>query len=352
MPSGRAHLLSSDISSLFVNENEKQRFFRCIAFSGHGIYPGAPQDLGSNPPGEIAGLRTDEFQNTLSALRDKNMAFMFLRSCYSGGTNIADIHLPDQTLPCPIYVESSFDLPSSIKTRTPGEEEYDATKVLNEVQKMLFPPRASGAPFETLPRQLSRVDRENLSQVMNYSEAALNFSNLGSLLLPSNARDIPKVAYSLANPEEILDVTRAHQKNKTGLQQEDLVKPLEDQNLNRKGYLFSDPIVPFSLSASGDLPMILLSRGGTMHHVLIEVIAQQQSLEDIAKETFNAFQPFNRKKKTEPAYKVFFIGHLKCRYEGKAATLKRVMIKNAFREREILFQVEGEPNFRKLSFKQ
>lgn len=345
-PSEHAMHVPEELSAILLNETDKQRFYRFIDCAGHGYYPGTPNELNSNSPGMIAGQTVDEFQKTLAALKDKNLAFLFIQSCYSGGTNISDIHLPDQTLPCPIFAASSFDVQSTA-ARFEG---YDATRILNAAQKMLLPPRSRGSRFENLPRQLSKGNREKLSQVMDYDYATHKLNNMGSLLLPSNMRDIPKVAYALTNPEEILDVSRAHQKARGVLH--DGAKPLEDQNTNRIGYLFSDPIVPFSIRVSGELPMILLSKGGSMHHVIKEISAPQQSLEDIAKETFNAFHDLEPMAKLEPANKVFFIGKLKCLYEGKEVILKRVMIKNTFKEREILFQVEGEQDFRKFKFKQ
>ena len=327
-----------------------------IQFCGHGSYPGSPKELDPEQPGTIAGLSPLKFQQILQALRDKNIAFMLIQSCYGGGTHSADIHLPDHTLPCPIYVNSSFDLATyDIYYNIEGQGvqtsgEYDTSKVLTEVQKMLFPSFPNNAPLRAVPRQLTLRDRNNLARIMDYPFLASKFTNLGTLFLPANKPDIPKVAYALAISEEILDVTRAFQKEKTTLNADARDKALKDTQIDRKGYLFTNPIVPFTLSVSGNLPMILLSRGGTNHHVINEILAPQQDIEEIANETFNAFHGLTKQRYPEPAYKIFFIGSLRCRYKGKEVALKRVMIRNTFKEREVLFQVEGEEDFQRLHF--
>jgi ankyrin repeat protein len=341
-PSGYSLQIAQDIEALLINETEKQRFFRLIEFSGHGTYSENPEGLDLSQSGEIAGLSTADFQQSLSSLKDKNMVFMSLSSCFSGGTNSVDIHLPDQTVPCPIYIHSSFD---TVTSTIDYNDEYDMTSILERAQKMIFRPRNQGLPFITQPRQLIEADKQKLSLITNISDPTNKFTNLGTLLLPSNKADIPKVAYTLANPEQILDVSRAYKKTESlGL--------LEDKNSNRKAYVFSDPIVPFSLKVDSNLPMILLSRGGTAHHVLKEVIAPQQNIEEIAKETFNSFISIAASKgEDEPAHKVFFIGLLKCKFEGKEANLQRVMIKNTPERREVLFQLKGEEDFHRIQFK-
>jgi ankyrin repeat protein len=334
--------IAQDIQTLLINETEKHRFFRLIELNGHGLYPKGLKGLDLTKQGTIAGLPIIEFQQTLSSLKEKNMVFMSLNSCFSGGTNSTDIHLTDHTISCPIYIQSSFD---TVTRSILDADEYDTTPILDEVQKMMFPPRNEGVPFIAQPRQLAEVDRQKLSLIMNISNPANKFTNLGTLLLPSNKKDIPKVAYTLANPEQILDVSSAYRKA------ENKPRVLEDKHLNRKAYLFSDPIVPFSLSVSGDLPMILLSRGGTNHHILKEISAPKQSIEDIARETFNAFESILYKSEDQPASKAFFIGNLKCQYDGKGVNLSSVMITNNPEERSVLFQLEGEKDFHQLHFK-
>jgi hypothetical protein len=342
------HLISSghtlnvvqDIKSLLINETGKERFFRLIAFKGHGAYPGFPNRLDTTRQGVIAGLSVKEFQESLLSLKEKNMAFMHLLSCYSGGTHSVDIHLPDQTIPCPICVQSSFEIPTYPS---------DSTPILKKAQKILFPLTSQVSSFDVFPRPLKKIDRQKLAHKIN-SSSSVSFSGVSTLFLPSNKRDIPKVAYTLVN-EEILDVSRAYKENEALGKTERRPKYLRDKNISRKAYLFSDPIVPFTLKVSGILPMILLSRGGNARHVIKEVVDPYQNIEDIAKETFNAFQSVMNIKNKEPASKVFFIAHLKCKYEGKEANLSRVMIKNTMKEREVLFQLEGEEGFRRLIFK-
>ncbi len=342
-PSGHSPQLDQDIKTLFINETEKKRFFRLIDFEGHGSYPGHPDKLDTTQTGTIAGLSTPDFQKCLSSLKDKNMVFMFLGTCFGGGTNLESIHLPDETIPCPIYVESSFDVMTTA---------IDNTAILETLQKMMFPTGNQNSAFIPWPRPLTEADKRHLSLGMNLSNPAYKFSNLGTLLLPSNKKDIPKAAYALANPEEILDVSRAYNKERASLNFQETLQPLEDKDPDRKAYFFSDPIVPFGLHNSGTLPMILLSRGGIAQHIIKEIIAPQQNIEEIAKETFNAFHPLDHKKVDEAASKVFFIGNMKCRYEGREAHLSCVMIYSTPEERGVLFQLEGEKDFRRLNFNQ
>ena len=242
-PSG----LPIDIPSLFINENEKQRFFRLISISGHGSYPGFPEALNPEQPGVIAGIPTNEFQKTLKDLKEKNTAFLLLFSCYSAGTNVANIHLPEETLPYPIYVNSSFDLPTKEITRSvgidmPSSGGYDRTKVLVEVQKLIFPTDPLHALLRTVPRQLTQRDRESLSRIMDYPFLVSKFTNLGTLFLPSNKSDIPKVAYTLANPKDILDVTRAYQKEIAFLNKDAKEKTLRDTQMGSKATYSQIPL--------------------------------------------------------------------------------------------------------------
>lgn len=347
--------LPLDLPSIFINENEKLRFFRLVSFSGHGNYPGTSDGLNQEIQGIIAGIPIRDFQKILSDLKDLNTAYMLLCSCYSGGTNSADIHQLDETVSFPIHITSSFDVPS-LEIYRQGEEiayneGYDRTKVLDHIQKLLFPELARRNPWQILPRQLTQKDRETLSRVMDYPFLGSKFANLGTLILPANRSEIPKVAYSLANSGEILDVSRAYQKKRSTLNYHLERGDLLDTCMERKGYLFTDPIVPFSLKATGKMPMILLSQGGNQHHVIQEINTPQQDLEDIARDTFNAFHGLTDELFLQPAYKVFFIGTWKCRYEGRGVCLKNVMLKNTQKVREVLFQLEGDEKFRKLSFK-
>lgn len=341
IPTSQPLQIATGIEQILINETEKERFFRLIEFDGHGLSDHFTNS-GIAQPASIAGLSKEEFQQVFAALNDKNLAFMSLGSCFSGGTNSLSIHLPDQTVPCPIYIQSSFD---TIIGKTPRIDSHDTTCILDYVEKTIFPVRKNQDPYITEPRQLTKAHEEDLSLLWDVSNPALSFMNLGTLLLPSNKADIPKVAYTLANSEQILDVSRLYRgQTQTG------GVYIEDTNLDRKAYIFSDPIVPITLEVSSNLPVILLSRGGSTHHVIKEIIAPQQNIEDIARETFNAFNFLSRKNFPETANKVFFIGHFKCRFLGAEVDLFHVVIKSTLTEREIFFQLENENQIRSISF--
>lgn len=338
-PSGHSLKIAQDLKSVLVSETKDERFFRLVDFHGHGSYPGFPEQIDETLKGKIAGLPAQELQDSLLALKERNMVFMALGSCYAAGTNITDIHLPNQVISCPIYVHSSFDTVTYTHKSTP---------LLKAAEKLLFPRRLQGQMYVQSLRQLTKSDRQKLMHMPIKTDPAYKFTNLGTLLLPANQQDIPKVAYTIADPEEILDVSRAQRENGNSIEG---LKTLEDKNASRKAYVFSDPIVPFTLSASGPLPMILLSRGGTTQHVIKEVVAPQQDIVDIAKETFNAFIPIGAEDvDQEPASKAFFIAHMHCKYEGKEVKLSQVMIVNAMDQRKIIFKIGGEDDFRSINF--
>ena len=332
-----------DIKSLLINETTKKRFFRLISFAGHGAYPGTWD--ASISEGFIGGVTETEFQKILLSLKKKNLAFLHLSSCMSGGTNSTSIHLPDGTIPCPIYIQSSFDILTHGEMNENTPYEYKFALILKKAEKMLFP----HSFFSVTPAPLTKTDRNKLSSIINILNPAHKFTNLGTLLLPSNRNDIPKVTYTLAQKNEILDVSVAGKENRASCKVEEGFV-LDDQNQELKAYLFSDPIVPFTLNVSGLLPMILLSRGGKSHHVIKQVIAPHQDIEDIAKETFNAFHSLHIEHDNEPASKVFYIAHLKCQFEGRDAELSRVTIINYKGIREVLFQLKGEEGFHRLVF--
>ena len=340
--------LALDIEALLMNESEDRRFFRLVAFSGHGSYPGHPHELDTKQRGFIAGLDSHDFQQVLLALKGKNLAFMYLSSCYAGGTNSTAIHLPDKTLPCPVYIQSSFDTITAADFQVTSANQYDGAMVLQAAQKMLFATNSTRDFLSITPRHLTSHDRLKLSKLPCYMNLAEKFTNLVTLILPSNKEDIPKIAYCLADNVDIVDVSR-----EARLRSKATNKPLEiieDNHQHRKGYLFSEPIIPLSLSISGDLPLVLLSRGGTVQHILRQIIAPQQDIEEIAKATFNAFQCITKTKEKEAASKVFFIGKFQCKYKGKEANLSKVMLRQTLDSREVIFQIEGKDNFYCLVF--
>lgn len=350
-PSARPLKFHKDIRTLLVNETEKQRFFRIVSFWGHGTYPGYPGDLNSKKTGIIAGLPEMCFRKSLTSLKEKNMAFMHLMSCYSGGTLSTRIHLGDKTVPCPVYIQSSFDVSTVIHTDL--QSEYDSVRLLQVANNILFPSLRKGSPLTTYPLSLTAADRKRLSSLYEYSYTIRHFTNIGALLMPSNRKDIPKVVYPAVEDKEILDVSRAFNKLKASCHSEHWPTALEDSSLERKAYLFSEPIVPFILKVSATLPMILLSRGGATHHLIKGIVASKHHLEDIAKETFNAFENIFSFDTDLDQFvtKVYFIGDFSCQYQGKSVTLSRVVIKQSLRQCEVFFQPERETDFTKLVYK-
>lgn len=341
-PSGHPLRLADDLKAALISETSNEKFLRFVEFQGHGSYPGYPNDFDASQEGIIAGLPMQEFQECLISLKERNMAFMVLGSCYAAGSNITDIHLPNQIIPCPIYVCGSFETVTYSENTLP---------ILKAAEKMVCPSKVHDSNPIALHRHITKSDMKRLMRLPSHTKPALKFSNLGTLLLPANLQDIPKVAYTLADPEEILDISRAQRERWSSLHSEELQKTLEDKNPSRKAYVLSEPIVPFTLKVSGTLPMILLSRGGSAQHVIKEIIAPQQDIVDIAKETFNAFFHLeSRDAHEEPASKAYFIASIQCHYEGKPVKLSHVMMVNEMKKRYILFKIEGEEDFHRVYF--
>src|SRR5262249_20874611 len=143
----------------------------------------------------------------------------------------------DNTVSCPIYVQSSFDVPTIIGIKLPRE--YNLVPILQDAQKILFPSSSKESPFVANPFQMKPKDYHKFTYLKKIFVPTRKFCNIGTLLLPSNRSDIPKAAFTLGDPEDILDVSFVHKANRT--------ETIEDANPARKAFLFSDPIVPLTL---------------------------------------------------------------------------------------------------------
>jgi ankyrin repeat protein len=297
--------IKEELNKLLLEETPKKRFARIIVFNGHGLNPTNKQK------GVIAGLPVEEFQETLTAVKKKNLSFLYLVTCFGGGENATQVQLSNQTLPCPVYIQSSFEAVSHSNLMC------SYYPVLQEAEKQLIPPNSIGHP-----KSLTHAGIEKLTKMYPLEKNLVYTYNLPTLLLPANKSDIPKAVYGLSR-KQIVDMDHWIKIEKRKDQTIEELRIPASQEV--KGYLFSNPIIPFTLVDEGAETKTLLSRGGQTLHVVRGIHFPNIELADLLK---NAFL-FNKEENVK-ANKAFFIGHLTCKMEGKLATLKNVVIHQPF----------------------
>ncbi len=345
-PSSEARPIAVDLKDLFIQETDTHRFYRLVALSGHGSYPGSPQELNLNKEGTIAGLPTLDFQDVLFELAAANLAFLQLSSCYAGGTNSTSIHLPDRSLPFPTYIQSAFETISTADFPCSTDKSSYLENILEEAKALLFGRHPEKDNMLIVPRRLTPQDRKKLCRSSPYANITDKINNLATLILRASKGDTPKIAYALANHRDIFDVSSETRRRVFSTP----LEVLDIRKYRSKAVLFSHPIVPFTLKLSGDFPVILLSRGGSLLHIIKAISAPQKSLEEIAHETLNAHQSINKTQEQEPASKVFFIAKFRCKYKGKPTTLSQVMLKQTLKSREVIFHIESKNIYHRLIF--
>lgn len=312
--------VAEDLKDILIDETEEGRFARIVYFTGHGSYPGFPGAFDPSKEGTIGGLPVAEFQKTYQVL---NPVFFGGESCFWGGHNIHQTHLPDGAITCPIMIFSSLE---SVST---AEEDSCAVPLLAVAEKLLFQEQTRAAPRQL---QLGELQR-SVSKLAEQRK----IQNLPQILLPANRRDIPKVTYRGFETQDVVDVSRRHsQKVREGT---------GDRNI----YLFSDPVVMEPIIIKGTLPAILLSRGGTSHHYADCIKAEGQELAKIAELTFNVALN-TAGSDVKAASKAFFISALTCQINGKDKLLHPVMFKETSSECSVIYKIVGEPHFRWLKF--
>jgi ankyrin repeat protein len=317
--------------TLFKEDTQDRQFLRIIVMVGHGIYPKKTYSKSKQKEGCTAGFSSSELQKQMQVFKEHHMVFCVISSCYSGGVNAENIHLPDQTISCPMIVLSSLE--------TKGQAHQNKfLPLLSQVQKQLFP---AGEKTIFYPKPLTK---QNLNAIAQQFPPNLRIFNLPSCFLPKNRADIPTIPSALIKEtSHVLDVSHVA---KIGSQQ-----PFIDQNLNRKAIFFSEPIVPFSITCSGSMPLALLSRGSNAYHVIEELNLPEKDIEAIGSSTFNLSDYQNTELNgSSPATKTFFMKTMQCKVEGKKKTLQHVMLMSSSTSCQIQFQMEGETDFRRLIF--
>ena len=223
---------SKDIASISLKDSEDTKFFRLFTLNGHGMYPEKAYHPSKTAEGSLAGFKTREFQKVLEALIELNMVFCLLESCYACGIIADDIRLLKLgTMPCGMLVNSALERSS-----------FSGTffhHLLNAAEEQLFP---EDWPLSSVfPKQFTRLGLCKIAKVLPTNSKVFN---LTSCFLPTTRGDVPRTPQTLLTDEaNVLDVSK-ETKRHAAKNQSDIIY---DPELNRKAYLFSDPIFPFVL---------------------------------------------------------------------------------------------------------
>lgn len=318
-----------NLKQILADDSPDLGFYRLIYMHGHGISKAS--QLGSK--GYIADLEIPKFQKSLNVLADKKMVFLSLDTCYGGGINSTDVHALDGSIPCPIYIKSATDVVSYLSS-TPVD--------LNSIRNALFP-RYVNSNFVYLPPKALSVN--SISRHFP-EDKEFPFSNQGTILMQTPPT-VPRIAYGIAEQDQVLDVS-SRLKQASRLDRN--VNVISDKNEQRRGYLFSEPVFLPKLIISGSQPKALVSRGGSTHHYIREIEAVDQEFDQFLIETFNVFIREGDKKKEEPANKAFFIGKMRCMYQGQLLDLENVVIANTVGNRSVIFKIANEDCYHKVEF--
>lgn len=335
----------SDLKEVFIDEENLDHGFYRIAFiSGHGDTPSETSE------GHIAALPFKQFQEGLKVLKDNHMIFLGVQSCFSGA-NIPEVHLPIQQIktlesdgiPFSILIENATE---SV-TKTGG---LGLKKCLDEARAQL----CSSATLHKNPVVLAlrTPTQQKLEEIAKqlprfYDDEAL--SNLPTALLPSQG-DIPKAAYAPHpteflygdNKAKVFDISRSlNQQIRAEPKKEPVLQDNDNQGV---AYVFSNPIVPATLESKQALPL-LMSRGGTAHHVIREIKMEQATLSYIVISPSVQF-PY--------ANKAYAIGKMRCllgedsdkgsKPKPVIRNLEHVLIINNRKNCGVIFRLEEDKN--------
>ncbi|EFB42149.1 hypothetical protein pah_c014o064 [Parachlamydia acanthamoebae str. Hall's coccus] len=305
--------ISTDIEKILISSNAQGLFARFIFFGGHGSHPSYHPEVMHE--GTIVGLPPEELQKTIKAL---NPTFLSLRSCYLAGKNMRHIHFPDQTIQCPILIESV--LPTV--TRSSNYDTF-STSLLHKMERLMLGKRSN----HHLPKQLSKDEVRHAVAQLTYSN---EMEKLSQIFMPLNHSDLPKISYSVfKDTPDILDVNKRDKQSQ--IQQHILI--------------FSQMIEkdPFYITTRN--PLIFLSKGLAIHHFVKEIEAPYQEIEKIAETTFNTIST-----KFEPIPKAFFIAKMHCKVSGKQEALSQILITYAHATLEVTFNIVGQNHFYRIKF--
>jgi hypothetical protein len=334
-PLNKEFNFNKNLQQIFLPEEEDRGFYRIVKATGHGRYAGSM--VGLNPEGE--------FQEFVKVLKNHQTVFLGLTSCFLGGTNSTKI----EEIPFPIFVESSMDVgayTSALLSNSSINDEFAIN--LDKVKQFLFPLLSDKTQAYRSPKPISNAQISHCVNISSYYQVKGTFSNLGTIFQPTPP-GVPKIANTISTANLTLDISQAVKKCKNlfGMLKNREVE-LIDQNEASIGYLFSEPINLIKLNIHVETQKSFLSRGGHFHHLISEIIADNQKIEDFGEATFNAFA----KESNDNNYrnKAFFIAKMKCQYKGKVTELEQVVMSHLGKTRKIMFKVSGKKNFHEIIF--
>lgn len=326
---------SKDVDGLLLKDQEDLQFDRIISLQGHGSSPHSETIL---EEGQVSGLPISEFQKGISTLKDKNMIFLHIFSCHAGGVNTTQLHTSEGTVPCPILVESSVDIPAYASSSSAG---YD--KMFTKAEKLLFKKSQMDKRMPKSLQHASQADMFKLAHLtpLHQTQNPANYLNsLSMTILPSNVSDVPRVSYSMPTLGLVFDVN----KNVKNMRHHGLSTSFIEVPPNQSTLLFSAPVIDSKIIASGT-NLILIARGGNSQHLVRELEAPNVDLMTIVKSTFEMSLRY-----PSPARKAYFFGSITCKYNGVITTFKNCMIKKSGNEAILLFKKQGEENFTSIGY--
>ncbi len=255
--------LATDLEQCLVKEVDGKPIRRSVIWYGHG----SPETI--DQKAHIAGLAPSDFRKTLDCLHDVGTDFLLLNTCFGGGENLGAIYgAKSGTIPMPILVQSSLDIPTNEKVgslRTKGA-------MLDKVQNHLYGAQGNGSP--TAKRPLTQSCVRNLFQESDFDVTAMP-----TLLLPTTKADIPKVAYTVFPHHSVLFLDDE-------LSRRTLAGPSNTVDTNRSRLFFSRPVVKGTVRV-WDKEASFLARGGNSQHLIQNVVAPNTSLTEILDGTLN-----------------------------------------------------------------
>lgn len=337
-----------NLKQLFINETDDKIFKRAIVLDGHGIFPS--QDRA----GYITGIEVPVFQNVLQILKDYNTSFLAVQSCFSGGANATDIHLPDETIPYPILLVGAA-------TEDPTQGPVNGAKSLLQKSIQFLFKGKEGKLTET------SLTQNHLHQITNEIIPRQNAPTfISTFFLPKSAKDIPQIAYT--STQEALDLGKTmqhihHEKLAEFLREKYKLhaleeKPIENIEAPSENYIeiessrprhsdvyLSRPVNNLQLGIpTGPIEESFyltpkpafgfVSRGGKAFHYISEVDAEHNDFETIASQTFN--------RSGLAASKTFIIGKIHCDMDDKPVILNNVVISFSDKRCFVMYTQEGK----------
>jgi len=320
---------STDLNDLLMEDQKKQGFLRLVNWASHGLKEKV-----------IANLPVPEFQKSMQVLENKHTEFLFLASCFSGGTNASYIHTPDGRVPFPTLLNNATD------SVTLFDQDINFKNLLDNVQSRLFKTQGNKANAAVIERR--HLTKSDMSQISKLARADFQAFNVGTILLPTPLIDVPKVAYTPSYDEAVdLSNILKTQKNAGDFSE-------EIRNDSRGAlYLFSEPTLPITLKCPYMIHPFLMSRGGNAQHLIKAIEMPMCNLEHCAKNTFNFLNYLELPSNTAwdiDAFKVFAVGRMRCKFEFVPQDLENVVFIITPTERKLIFRFPGSDEFYLIHF--